>query len=255
MAKGAGKTTRKWAAKQAGKAGAGVGQALGRRALTAGTKYDKETKETTSFAQRVASGAAKIPGVGRIAFRGIAERIGKAKTGMADAVKERQKGLENITKADLANRAKSATRMVNPITASATAAELAKRGMTSEVGDENFDRLLEGVKATGTAKNILSSRPDLAPRLNSTIKDSVNGIRADKAAEIDKGALENPEVFVNLSHPQLKRISSHGSPEQKEALEKAWREGEKTKEKLSADDRKKFRANRSFIQANPNLQA
>ncbi|KKK56702.1 hypothetical protein LCGC14_3061890, partial [marine sediment metagenome] len=237
-----------------GAAGA-LGGALGRRALTAGTKTN-ERGETTSFAERAAGGLARIPGVGR-AFRGTAERIGKAKAGLADIVKERQKGLGNITNADLDNRAGFAGPMANPINAAATAAELAERGRMDKISPESRDRLFKGVRDTGTSKNILSTRPDYAEQLGSTIQETVSGIRADKAADIDKGALKNPEVFTSLSHPQLKRISSHGSPEQKEALEKGWEEGEKkmNKKELSAEERKQLRANRKFIQANPNLQA
>ena len=250
MAQGARKTTQKWAVKQAGKAGVGVGHAVGQRALTAGTKTD-EKGETTSLAERAASRAARIPGAGRM-FRGTAERIGRAKAGLAESVKERRKKIKNLTSAGRINGASSMTRMANPIAAAAYAAELADHGEMDKISEESRDRLFKGVRITGTSKDILSPRPDYAPQLGSTIADAVKGIKADKAAEIDKNALENLEVVINLEPSQLKRISSHGSPEQRQAIVDALK---KDASKLTEEERTlKLKSVKKFIEHNVSWQ-
>ncbi len=251
MAQGAGKTTQKWAARQAGRAGAGVGQALGRRALTAGTRPDKETGEITSLVERAAGGLARIPYAGKV-FRGTAERIGKAKAGLTDAVEERQKRLGGLTNADFDSRVRSTKRMTNPITAAAYAAESVKRGRTDKLGDKSLDMLLKGVKVTRTGKNILPSRPDFAPQLGTTIGEAMQSFKAGKAEDIDKDALKNIKVVTNLSPSHLKRISSHGSQEQKQAILNTLK-GDASK--LTAEEQLKLNNVANFTATNPNWQA
>jgi len=123
VVKGVGGYVKKLPMRGATAGGRALGRGIGRGLLTFGTD-----KEGRSFAQRAATAAARIPVVGR-AFRGVAQRIGTAKAGLAEAVEERRKRYEKLTSSDVMYRAHTAR---TPEQQAATLAELARRGDTAK---------------------------------------------------------------------------------------------------------------------------
>lgn len=150
--------------------------ALGRRTLTAGLKPDEKTGEFTSFAQRMATGATKIPVVGR-AFRGMATGIGNAKA-KALETETFDKKYANITNDDLIHRINTLTKIASPADAAAMLNLISKRKLA---GDEKIDptrfaNLIEMAGKTGK----------LDDALESLVKDLIKASSEDKPGSEEK---------------------------------------------------------------------
>lgn len=136
------------------------------RLRTAGRKYNSETRETTSFGQRLGSSLRGVPG------------LKKAGSTLANytapkAVQEERKedikhyidaNLKNLTNSGLKARATSKTAFLDPNTTAAIAQELARRDMTndSEIAPL-MPRYVEAAEKMGTAEAVFNNRPDLMP--------------------------------------------------------------------------------------------
>lgn len=236
-------------------AGRGIREGIRDRALTAGTKTD-DKGETTSGMQRWVSQAARIPLIGK-AFRGTAEKVGKARQDLAKQVEERQKDLGSITNSDLMNRvsiSKMESYIKNPVEASALINEVAKRGMIADVKDKldpkKWDALIQAAKSTGKQKDILIARPDMAPDFGENIKDTVRGIGAGSIEKMAKDSLKNEEVVLNMSNSQLNKLGTGDTKKIEEFLNTL----NKLKiDQLNDDDKKNFDRIDKFLSKNNNF--
>lgn len=126
------------------------------------------------------------------------------------------------------------TSPVGPVAKAAILAEATKRKMVSDLtanmdDDQTAARLELFTKAANATNpklisELLDVNPRFAAKFNKKIKEVVEGIRADKASDINKDSLLDKEVAMLLSEAQISSIFRNGSKEQKENLEKALTE-------------------------------
>lgn len=124
------------------------------------------------------------------------------------------------------------TSPTGPVAKAAILAQATKRGMvgdlTAGLADENQvgNRLELFAKAAtstnpGLIKDLLAVNPKFATKFGRKIEETVRGIRADKASDINEDSLLDKEVAMALSDAQMSSIFRSGSTEQKDNLSKA----------------------------------
>lgn len=91
----------------------------------------------------------------------------------------------------------------------AAGALLAKFGATKEVSDETFEKFMDAARRTGTAKDLLQSRPDLAASVAEKEKIINKMSIADILQKMEVDALENPVVSALLKEAHIEAIAGN----------------------------------------------
>lgn len=176
LVKGAGQ----WATNKTKQSGA----TLGRRALSGRQKTDEKTGETTSWAQRAATGATKIPVLGR-AFRGLPARVGGIIKGADEEdYKKEEKRLSKGTKADTVGAGNVVTKGTSAGNAAAVLNKIAKDNTADQLDIEKFKTLLEKTQSIN--------------KLEETVEPLLNSL-AGKLAEAAKEGKPTENLEKQLS--------------------------------------------------------
>ncbi|MBI2591722.1 MAG: hypothetical protein HYW34_03540 [Candidatus Brennerbacteria bacterium] len=211
------------------------------KALTAGQKEETDLAGkpiTTSFAQRFARGAARIPG-----FRGAAQRISTASAGLKQEVDAKyKKQFENLSDDAAINQTKSYLKQneivpgsVSATTFAASAKAIAEKGLSSSFTNEELQKLLKASQKTGTVKDLLAVLPNLAPMAGLSYDKALSYQRPGQADKMDHRVIEfDPknedktkfntakEILLNqnYSNGHLARVAQEGSADLKNAINK-----------------------------------
>jgi len=232
----------KWAAGKVGGYAWNKGKRIaGDRLRTNGLKYDAETKETTSRAQRLAGKFQGIP----VLRKGAAA---VANYTAPKAVHEERKDdikhyidseLKNLDNDGLLKRATS-NKFINPTVSASIAQELAKRNLTDKLdpndpkkNDEILGKYVDAAESMGNLEAITNNRPDLMPPREKPASEG-GGMETQeeataRAIKSAKGEIihAKPDVFsvrsavLALSSNQLSAIGSDNgdkTPERKEKI-------------------------------------
>jgi len=137
---------------------------VGDRIRTAGTRYNPETRETTTALQRFGSSLQGVPGL-RGAGAAIANRTAP-KAVQEDRKEDIKKyidgNLKNLDNDGLRSRATAMTAFANPTVAAALAQEIARRDMTNDPKiAPMMDKYVDVAEKMGTAEAVFNNRPDL----------------------------------------------------------------------------------------------
>ncbi|MEK9186347.1 MAG: hypothetical protein AAB885_02040 [Patescibacteria group bacterium] len=186
------------------------GAAMG--AAAAGKEYGTRPAK---FGARLLSSALSSPLLRRIpgatgaanALAGIGQRQGEVE-------EYQKKNFANLSKEQFESYMKSPP--LGPIAQAAVLAEAAKRGMIGKFTPEQLEKLANAAKATNpgmppeaipTIKEILAVDPTLAPKLtvdsktgkSMSIVDAMKKMADDKFDQIEKDALKNRDVLLNIN--------------------------------------------------------
>lgn len=245
-------------------------EAVKNKALTGGQKEetDKITgkKISTSFAQRLARGAAFVPGL-----RGVAGRVGEASgVRMQAAVQEKIKALEKQTETAGARQIFSNRVLgrivapVNPEDAAAEGIQAIKIGLGSQLKTKNkavWDSYINAIKTTGTSNEVLKIMPELATTFNKTIEDVIKKMRPEETSKINEASLShiaNPttagKIVLELQGTNLRSLNRTGSKEQVENTKATIKNLDTNRGTLTATEIGKLDGLLDYIKNNTELQ-
>ena len=213
------------------------------RVRTAGKQFDSNTKETTTALQRFGSKLQGIP-----LLRNAGTKI--ARTGSLEVMKkDREKDikdyidgdLKSLTNQGLTKLATSRLNFKSPMQSAAIGQELARRNLTLDPSIVPLmPRFLQSSEKMGNMQAILNNRPDLVQARqgedrDQALKRSVGKIKVADIQEIDHRTLgdqnaagvptvDQMNIALNISNPQLGRLGNEGSAEQVEAIRNTVRQ-------------------------------